>query len=325
MDGLTSRAEVVTVVRRLLYCATFMVVIGSLQFYGFDLTQSVRIPGLVVNSEAVVGIRSNFNRPYGTALHPIEYGVVAGALVPLAYWIARLDGRLRFKLIIAALAFAAMSSVSRSSVLAIGVAMIVLLLGVPMRQRLVLLGAGAVFVGVVGATVNGLVGTLRSLFTTAKSDPSVTARVQRTPKVLKLISEHPYFGRGAGTYNIETYFLLDNELQKVTIETGFIGLAVLVLFIGLVSVVAWRTRLGAESGRLPGTALAATILGIFISTYTFDAFYYRILTGVLYLCIGLVGAMHRVTAVEREQAADAWFDARRNRAEARERTAVLAR
>ena len=53
---------------------------------------------------------------------------------------------------------------------------------------------------------------------------------------------------------------------------------------------------------MPGTALAATILGLFISSYTFDAFFYRILTGVLYLSIGLVGAMYRITAPERAAA-----------------------
>jgi O-antigen ligase len=169
---------------------------------------------------------------------------------------------------------------------------------------------GAVFIVFVGLTVKGLVGTLRNLFTTADNDSSVQARVDRIPKVLKLISEYPYFGRGFGRYNLENYFLLDNELQKTAIETGLVGVAVLVVFIGFVCVMAWRTRLGDESGTLPGTALTATILGLFISSYTFDAFFYRILTGVLYLSIGLVGALYRVTAPERERAEETWFETR---------------
>ena len=311
MDGLADRREIETVVRRLLYCAMIMVAIGTIQFFvSYDPTTLIRLPGLVLDSEAVVGTRSSFNRPFGTALHPIEYGVVAAALVPVAYWMSRVDRRVRFRVITVALAFAAMSSVSRSAVLAIAVAVIVMLCGVAWRQRLAILGVGAVFIIFVGLTVKGLVGTLRNLFTTADNDSSVQARVDRIPKVLKLISEHPYFGRGFGRYNLDNYFLLDNELQKTAIETGLVGVALLVLFICFVCVMAWRTRTGDERGNLPGTALTATILGLFISSYTFDAFFYRILTGVLYLSIGLVGALYRVTAPERERAEATWFETR---------------
>ena len=155
------------------------------------------------------------------------------------------------------------------------------------------------FVVVVGTLVDGLVGTLRSLFTTAESDPSVQARIDRIPRVFELIAEYPWLGRGFGTYTPEDYFLLDNEIQKTAIESGLIGVAVLIIFIGFVSTMAWRTRVGEERTVLPGTALAATILGLFVSSYTFDAFFYRILTGVLFLCIGLTGAMYRITAAER--------------------------
>lgn len=311
IDGLATRDDVETVVRRLLYCVMVMVMVGTVQFYfGYDATRLIRLPGLVLDSEAVVGSRSIFNRPFGTALHPIEYGVVSAALVPLAYWMTRIDRRARFTVITVALAFAAMSSVSRSAVLAIGVAVIVLILGVSWRERFVILGLGVGFIVFVGVAVKGLVGTLRNLFTAADNDSSVQVRIDRIPKVLKLISEYPYFGRGFGSYNIYDYFLLDNELQKTTIETGFIGVAVLIAFIGFVSVAAWRTRIRGEGGTLPGTALAATILGLFISSYTFDAFFYRILTGVLYLSIGIVGALYRITAKDRSDAEVTWFQTR---------------
>ncbi len=300
MDGLSTREEVETVVRRMTYCAMFMVLMGTVQFFfTYDPTTLIRIPGLIMDSSAQIGQRSNFNRPFGTTLHPIEYGVVAAALVPLAYWMARVERRRRAYFVAVALGFAAMSSLSRSAVLAIAVAVIVLLFGVSWRQRAAIMGAGVVFIMFVGVTVKGLIGTLRNLFTTADNDSSVQARVDRIPKVLNLISQHPWLGRGFGTYNLDDYFLLDNQLQMSAIETGLIGVAVLVLFIGFISLMSWRTRVGGERGTLPGTALAATILGLFISSYTFDAFFYRILTGVLYLSIGLVGAMYRITAPER--------------------------
>ena len=150
-----------------------------------------------------------------------------------------------------------------------------------------------------GTLVNGLVGTIRSLFTGAEHDPSVQARLDRFPAVVELVAEYPWLGRGFGTYTPEDYFLLDNEIQKTAIESGLIGVAALVLFIVFVATVAWRTRGTDESNRLLGTALAASILGIFISTYTFDAFFYKILMGLVYLCIGLVGAFWRLSTVDR--------------------------
>jgi O-antigen ligase len=158
------------------------------------------------------------------------------------------------------------------------------------------------FVVIAGMLVNGLVGTLKNLFTTAEDDTSVQARISRTPRVLKLISEHPFIGRGFGTYNIDDYLLLDNQIQNVAIEMGLIGVAVLALFIGFVIVMAWRTRVGDEDHQLAGTALIATIAGLIISSYTFDAFFYRILMGVLYLSTGLVGATYRLSVAERAKA-----------------------
>jgi hypothetical protein len=297
MDGIVSWEDAQRLVRRMTTCAMAMVGSGIIQFFfGYDPNKLIQIPGLELNSDVEVGSRSIFNRPYGTALHPIEFGVVAAALIPLAYWIARAERRPRGYVVMAMLGFAAMTSLSRSAVLAAAVAGLVVLIGTSWQRRLAILATSSVFVVIAGMLVNGLVGTLKNLFTTAEDDTSVQARVSRTPRVLKLISEHPFIGRGFGTYNIDDYLLLDNQIQNVAIEMGLIGVAVLALFIGFVIVMAWRTRVGDEDNQLAGTVLIATIAGLIISSYTFDAFFYRILMGVLYLSIGVVGAMYRLTA-----------------------------
>ena len=149
-----------------------------------------------------------------------------------------------------------------------------------------------------GVLVNGLVGTLRSLFTSADTDPSVQARLDRTPRVLALIAEHPYFGRGLGTFSIEHDFLLDNEIQKTAIESGLVGAAILIGLVIVVAVIGIRLRADDDLDRLTSRVLVTTIIGLFISSYTFDSFHYRILTGILFLFIGLIGALHRITGDE---------------------------
>lgn len=306
MDGIKSRAEVEKLVRWMMGCAMVMVFVGLVQFFlDFDLSISFRPPGLEFNADAhIIEKRSSFNRPHGTALHPIEFGVVSAALVPMAYWMARIRRTAIGYIPLAAVAVAAMTSLSRSAVLAAAVVGLALLAGSSWKHRIVMVVTSGIFVIVVDTLVDGLVGALESLFTSAGTDPSVLARIDRIPRVLQLISEHPLLGRGFGTFTIEDDFLLDNEIQKTMIETGYIGAATLVAFIFFVAIIAWSTRVGDEAARLPGMALVGTILGLFISSYTFDAFFYRILTGVLYVCIGLVGALYRIGAAERAAAND---------------------
>ncbi len=277
--------------------ATFMCCIGLLQFFfGLDLTTVLRPPGLVVNNAASgVSTRSIFNRPSGTALHAIEFGVVASALVPVAWWRAK-HGHRWHRLVLGCLALSAMISISRSAVLALGIGVAVLLLGSNWRDRFTLVGAGLAFVGAAGVLIPGLVGTLRSLFTNSDVDPSVQARISRTPAVLRLIEEHKWFGRGFGTYTPEEYFLLDNEIQKMAIETGVVGVAI---FAGLILCVVWTAMITVRRSANTGAdglalALLASALAIVISFYTFDAYFYRILMGVLFVNFGLISALWRL-------------------------------
>lgn len=291
--------DVLRVVDALLLGATFMCGVGLYQFFvGFDLTDALRPPGLVVNNPpAGFRTRASFNRPVGTALHAIEFGVVAAALVPIAWWRAR-HGRWWHGLVLGCLAFSAMASISRSAILALAVGGLVLLIGSNGRDRVTLAASGLALVGAAGLFVPGLVATLTSLFTDTDVDASVQARLSRTPEVLRLVQEHRWFGRGFGTFTPEEYLLLDNEIQKMAIETGVIGVAV---FVGLILCVVWTAAITVPRSRnteLDGLAVAliASTLAIAVSFYTFDAFFYRILMGVLFVNFGLISALWRMNA-----------------------------
>jgi O-antigen ligase len=135
------------------------------------------------------------------------------------------------------------------------------------------------------------------MFSEAEGDSSVQARANRWPRVLELVAERPLFGRGYGTYTNSADFLLDNQLQKTAIESGMLGLTALIIFLGSVIAVAYRTK-HSPRFRLAGGAIAAAITGLTVSLYTFDALFYRIFTCVLYVCIGLAGALWRVAQEE---------------------------
>ena len=151
-------------------------------------------------------------------------------MVPVAWWRAR-HGTKWHWVVLAAIALSAMTSLSRSAILALAIGVLVLLIGSDTRDRALIIGGGCAFVVAAGSAVPGLVGTLRSLFQQAENDPSVQARLDRTPEVLRLIAEYPWFGRGFGTFTPEEYLLLDNEIQKMAIEIGFVGVAMFIGFI----------------------------------------------------------------------------------------------
>lgn len=267
--------------------------VGMVQFFaGYDASRLLVIPGLQGGVQfQAVGTRSIFNRPFGTTLHPIEFGVVAAALVPLALWRARSAGGVWRWCALVSAALCALLAVGRSGVLVLGVVGLVLFIGSNWRERLNLSAGAAVLVVAAGALIPGLVGTLRSLFAGATNDPSYQARVERVPEVLRLMAEYPWFGRGFGTFTIEEYLLLDNEIQKMGIEIGVIGVA---MFIAFFVTVVWAASVLKQRGGPLGSlafALSASVIGIVVSYYTFDAFFYRILTGTLYLFVGLIAAL----------------------------------
>lgn len=301
-DGIGDRSRLDALLHRMVSGATFMGIIGLVQFFsGFDPSSSIRPPLLGLNRDVVsIGIRSNFNRPFGTALHPIEFGVVLGALLPLAlhYALHRPSGsnrRLAW-LRVAIIAGAVPTSLSRSGIISLAVGLTTLLVVWGWRRRAEGILVGGAFAVMMWVVIPGLLGSIRSLFTSIEYDPSYQARIDRVPRVVELWSQRPFLGRGYGTYSPQDYFLLDNEFYRTLIESGVLGVLVLTAMLLVALAVA---RGVSRRSRDPATrhlsqAMAAGVLAIAASIPTFDAFFYRILTGVLFLVIGCIGALWRL-------------------------------
>lgn len=305
IDGIHSIDRCKVLFRRLVIVGAAMVSLGILQFFtGLDLTFS--IPGLRWNHEymGVVG-RSNFNRPSSTTLHPIEFSVVAAALFPLAFhfFLYPPDGGRR-KVFLGAMLIIGLAiplSVSRSGLVSIVAAMCLLSAGWTWQLRARALTVGAIMVPLLWLAIPGLVGTLSSMFTNHEVDDSIQARIERLPRIIEVIRERPWLGRGEGTFNVEEYFLIDNGFYVKIMETGIVGTTAwaTLLAIGIYMGLAVSHQPGAteEIAHL-GRAIAAGILAVAISFFTFDAGTYRILMGTLFLLIGGAGALWRLTAAQ---------------------------
>lgn len=303
-DGLRTRDDLETVLRRIALAAGFLASLGLVQFFlGLEIATYIKVPGLVHNDLAqLIQERSGFRRVAGTASHPIEFGVVLAMLLPIALHFAMTATRhrLRYWLNVAAVGMAIPTSVSRSAMLGVGVVWVVLVVGWDARRRANILLATPVGLAGMRLMVPGLLGTLRSLFTGISTDPSYLGRTQDYGVVRRFITDRPLFGRGLGTFIPDLYVLLDNQYLLQIIETGYVGLAVLLVLLGSGPFFAWRLNREAadDTERSLAVALCGASLVPIVTFVTFDGFAFSIVTGCTFLVLGCIGAARAVHADE---------------------------
>ena len=179
-ECLDSLHDVKRVLRVLVWGGAFAGAVAGLQFWmSLDITPFLReLPGFSINFDHP-GIldRAALNRASGTSLHPIELGVVGGMLVPVAIWLAISDTKrsawARWTPVVL-IGVSTLTSVSRSAVLSVGLALAVFVVLMPARQRLVAICALPIAVAAAFMSARGLISTLTSFFGAGSSDSSVS-------------------------------------------------------------------------------------------------------------------------------------------------------
>jgi O-antigen ligase len=233
------------------------------------------------------------NRVVGTARHPIEFGVALAGLFPFALHRAiHARGSTAAWLPTVLIGLAIPMSVSRSAVIALGVACLVMFLAWPWTWRRRALVIAPLAVVVVRLIAPGLVGTIISLFKHLLVDPSITGRTDDYSVVFELYAEHILLGRGLFTFVPRYYRILDNQLLMLLIEIGLIGLLAALLFftVGVFSALTARRRTPGAREKHLAVAIAAGIAGMVSSHLTFDAWSFPMAAGVSFLLVGMAGA-----------------------------------
>lgn len=305
-DGMRTRNDLDRVLRLLVAFTTVMSLVGVLQFFGaVDLTQHVRLPGLRLNSD-LIGIASrgdgNIPRVAGTANHYIEFGVVLALVLPVALHYALFSGRGRrswnwFALGVIALGIPL--SVSRSAIVTIFVAMALMAVVWPWRQRYNALVLAVMSTMVFHVLNRGVLGTIKAMFTNVENDPSVTARIERTEIVLELWSQRPVLGWGAGMVTPEEFLLLDNQLYMFLLAGGVLGVVafLLLLFVPYCLGRSVRLRGPDQETRHLGHTLAVTFPAALVASGTFDSLSFATFVAVLSILVGATGALWRLSGV----------------------------
>lgn len=312
-DAINTRQRLERVLKVLIASVTVVASVGLIQFaIGVDPVSFINLPGLRVqeNGYAAFESRSIFRRPAGTTNHPIEFGLVCAMTVPFAahfVFRARDEGRPvgRWWTCLTVIGLGAMLSLSRTAILSLVVAGLVLMITLPKgRKSSVLLVGGGFFMGA-SAVIPGLFGTLRGMFSNISNDPSVKARTADYADAWEQVYLHPWYGRGFGTYLPDKYSILDNQYLLTLIENGYIGLFALIGLLLAALYAAIRARQLASDPTLSAIAgcfVATPLIGA-VAAATFDLLSFGVATGMVFVLIGASGALLRIAKAERRQAA----------------------
>jgi hypothetical protein len=304
LDCVSTRQQLDQLLRRLTYGGAFMATVGAVQFLtGFDPAPDITLPGLSLNASLFgFGERGTpgFRRIAGTAAHPIEFGVVAAMIVPIAIHYAAHARTRRDKVITRAvllpLLLAVPFSISRSAVLALGA---VLLVMIPIWSRTMVKRAVVVLLGgsvALRVLEPGLLGTLRQLFANLGSDPSIQGRTSDYGAVFGYVAQRPLIGRGPRTFLPQRYIVLDNEILNTLVCSGFVGLAALLAL----PAGAWFTARSTYRHSLDDVtrhlaqSLAAPMLAVLVVLFTFDALSFTLFSATLFVVVGSIGALWRL-------------------------------
>lgn len=263
----------------------------------FEWDQVLQVPGLQAADTGGTGSRGGFSRIKGAAAHPIELGVICGAVLPLGIHLSRFgktrDGRLLATAATLLLLITIPMSVSRSGVLVAILAIAIYSVSLTGRQRLTALVLAIAGLALFRAAIPGLLGTVMSIFTGASTDDSISGRTEDYAEVNLLWRAEPLLGFGLGTFRPEEYFFLDNQYLMSLVEGGITLLTITILFFVLAFSTArgavMRARDSAEASR--AQAVGAALLAIGVSGTFFDLFSFAQITVVTFLLAGVAGAL----------------------------------
>ncbi len=268
-------------------------------FTGMDPASHIRIPGLEYAStvETFTQERWGFRRVAATSTHPIELGVILGTVFPLAVHraLAAAGSAPRRWWAVAVIAAAVPMTGSRSAFIALAVASLVLLIGfTPVQRRRAVLAVTGYLV-IMKVLVPGLIGTMRSIFLSSSSDPSVQGRTEDYAAIGGLLDGHLFTGRGLGTFIPETYFILDNQYLGTLVETRDHrdGDLIVLFLVGMGTADSARQRARHRVDPCWAWPSPPPLLASPSPSSTFDALGYPMASGMTFLLLGLAGASLR--------------------------------
>ncbi|MBJ8340474.1 O-antigen ligase family protein [Antrihabitans sp. YC3-6] len=302
-----SRRALELVLKGLVLGGTISGTFALVQFgIGIDLAPQFRLPGLKAEAFTLVTnlMREGLSRPQGSAGHPLELSAVLTVLVPLALGVtfsARARGAryMPWAACTLILTAGALVTISRSAVIGLGAAVLVMCWRWPVKRMAALLVGTGTVLGLAALAQTKVVSALVSSFANSSSDSSIASRAVGARYVSDTYREHLWFGQGVGSYPALDQPVLDSQYLSRLMETGLIGLVSYLVFLFVPLILAIRgaqvaSRSTAElSSAIAGSLIATIVIGLILDTAGFAQIWY-----LTWLLIALAGAAWRLSKLE---------------------------
>ncbi|AYG03184.1 O-antigen ligase family protein [Gryllotalpicola protaetiae] len=306
LDGIRDMSSLRTLARRLVGFAIFEAALGAVQFLTKQgWVDRLSIPGMASNGSTGAQVRGDLLRAAGTATNPLEYAALLCMCLPIAIALAVAPGtgRERHGTLAVLLAWAPavfltlslLVATSRSALLGMATAVVLMLPVLSARLRILLAGAVVIAAGVVMVAVPSMLATMQGLFTGVSDDPSALSRTNGLAAAPGFIAASPVLGTGYGTFS-SRYYIFDDEWLLLTVELGIVGVVCfgLLLVTGIWS--AQRARqVGSTEARALAQAFTAAIATGAVTFAGFDGLSFPMSGAVLFLLVGLCGALTTAT------------------------------
>lgn len=288
--------DLLRIIRTFVAAAAVMSLVAIMQArLSFDLTTYIaKIPFLETFGDPITLVtRGAWDRPAGTANHPIEFSVVAGLALAFLIYLTLYDKawpRFARWTAVALIGLGIPVAVSRSGMLVAVAVIAVFFLGASRWARMRVLPALAATTVAVFLIFPGLIGTLGGLFTAGRSDGSIALRVEDYAYVESAMNSSLWLGRGPGSF-VPEIRILDNQYLLTILEIGLIGVCALIVMLGAIWVLgrSGRRRFVDEGDRLLGQMIAAASLGILLAMLTYDGLSFNLFRVSIALLLGLAG------------------------------------
>lgn len=298
-DFIVDRKRLDTLVWRLSVCGGLIALVGIVQVLTRNIwVDQISIPGLTGSPGYGLSSRGGFPRPPGFATHPIEFGTLVTMILPLALHVGftQIDRAIVVRwLPAAALAALVPLTSSRSAYLGATIGVVICMTGWNKVRRLKVLGLICGGLAAMSVVTPNLLSSIIGLFSGAGEDPSVESRTDSFALAFEFFSQKPWFGRGLGTF-LPKYRIFDNEYLLLLVTVGIVGTVTFIAlgFTALATLIRLRTRVLDEATRDLATALAGSVAAGFACLFMFDAFAFPMTMGLLFLILGMCGALRRI-------------------------------
>jgi hypothetical protein len=276
---------------------TYSAVVGVLQHTArIDIAEMLTPPGFespLLSSQGET-VRRGSVRAFGTFLNALPFGAICASAVPLAIHFARYSSKrsARVGAGVAALILlsAVPTSIARSSLIVLAVAMLFYAISLTLRRiTQILIGLAGVYMLIALTSF----ATLQSLWDTianSADDPSVLIRINQNEAMLNVFHQHPVFGIGVGSVTVADFGPIDNFLALSLAEGGItwiVAFAALSLG-GVCGIAASLRRSVTGKDRDQTYALGAMFLGLLVACPTFATLSYEPYYSLFFLLFGML-------------------------------------